>query len=141
MSTVEKKPSPLDVYLSALPDEKNIRLHANFIWYMRERLALTEKALAEMVARFQEACETDGHGDMEKVMQHVKDSPYYKDDNILLGWKCKRCLKFVARPTGYPWEICYKCGGKMKFEGIVPGQGSRLYGYVCGDCGHEYAHT
>ena len=62
-------------------------------------------------------------------------------EEVMKGKTCTACGLFKLRPVGQHWNVCYKCGGKMKDDGVEPGQGERTYHFSCEDCGHHVTHT
>jgi len=117
-----------------IPDSPEIHRQAEYVEDQRKRLALAEKSLTRMIAEFQKNCDHN----FEPVKEYDKDywlgiDAYGMD--VYIGKKCKRCKLFEPRPNGSPWEICYKCGGKMEY--IHLSLETRLILYVCEVCGHK----
>jgi len=58
-------------------------------------------------------------------------------DFVFEGERCDRCMLFLQRPEGPPWQICHKCGGEMKdVFCLVRPKGITVA--KCWICGHEY---
>ena len=134
MTTVEvKKPE------REIPDSPEIKRQAEYVYDCKNRLMLAEQGLADMIARFQHVCEHS----FEAVTKYDREyhgrlDCYDRGQDIFLGKRCKKCKAFVARAGGYPWQICYKCGGKMKFDRHEQFGMDRAIVHKCEDCGHEH---
>ena len=83
------------------------------------------------------------HVSMENITSFDRSYHWGGDrgDTVLVGKKCPVCKVVKNRPEGSPWVVCHKCWGKMKYTGIIPGQGGRTTCYECEKCGHEVQTT
>jgi len=62
-----------------------------------------------------------------------------RGQNVVCGFRCKKCHAY-KKIGGMPWEICRKCGGKMKHD-RTENDGDKIFIHKCVDCGHEHDTT
>jgi hypothetical protein len=100
-----------------------------------------EAKLSQDIQEAQDVCE---HA-WDKVMKHDSDySPRVdgrgRGGQVIEKFHCSVCS--ADRPiTGMPWQVCRKCGGKMKNDRIEQAGMDRAHVHKCVDCDHEYDTT
>ncbi len=143
MSTKSKKAGDLVSMLSEIlkdcPEDPYLRMRANQVIYLQEKLHKKESDLLELIEEFQAKCTH------EKMLEVRKFDFDYRARvggvrglNVLLGHQCAICKIFKPRKAGPPSEVCYKCGGDMKFghyKGYCVGN---VHIHKCTVCSHEY---
>ncbi len=145
MSTKSKKVGDLVGMLSAIlkdcPEDLYLRRRAKQVIDLQERLHKEESDLLELIEEFQAKC---AHEAMVEVRKHDFDYCARVDGlsvgglSVLLGRKCPVCKIFKPRKEGSPSEVCYKCGGDMKFDRNEEYCGDSAHIHKCTVCGHEY---
>lgn len=127
-----------------LSSDSEIKELVIYIEEMEKSIQSKRKQLQNRVSILQSiACNHNFH----KIMEF--DKKYHwgvfsslSGDEIMKGKECSECGLFETRPKGQPWDVCYKCGGEMKYKGKTPGQGGDgKHVYECKDCKHTVTHT
>lgn len=63
-----------------------------------------------------------------------------KGQHVIKEFHCPVCN--LRRPlVGLPFQVCHKCGGKMKHDRTEQCGMDRAFIHKCEDCGHEYDTT
>ena len=127
------------------PDTPEVNQWITTVAQLEQLLAMAKCNLEFAVKEAQEGCGRRGH-DFEPVM--VFDKEYCgrldrigKGQDIFIGRKCKKCKKYEPRSDGFPWQICYKCGGIMKHDHNELFGEDRVHINKCQSCGHEHDTT
>ena len=126
----------------AVPNTPEIQRQKEYVEHMRSRLAMAEQELKKMIEEFQRICPHD----YEKIMRFDEEYCGRVDDqgrgqNVYMGKICKKCGLFEPRPKGHPWQICHKCGGRMRHDHQELYGQDRVNIHKCQACGHEYDTT
>lgn len=133
--------SMLSEILENCPEDPYLLMRADQVVHLQEKLHKEESDLLELIAQFQAQCP---HEKMTEVRKHDFDycarvvGPSLGGLNVLLGHKCAVCKIFKSRKAGPPSEVCYKCGGDMKFDRNEGYCGDNVHIYKCTACGYEY---
>ena len=116
-----------------------IRQQVIWVQRIREMLAQAEQELLKMIEAFRANCQHN----FEKVMKY--DATYRdrldgvgKGQDVFVGRKCKKCGLFEPRKKGLPFEVCYKCGGRMEHNRQEPYGEDTAHVHKCQSCGHEH---
>ncbi len=101
-----------------------------------------EEQFIIILTAFQDNCPHE----WEKIMEYNSNYSPRVDGlgvggDVLVGWRCKPCNAFKPRPDKLPFNICYKCGGKMKLDHSEYCGQDRVFIHKCVECGHEYDTT
>lgn len=109
-------------------------------WERAQNLNKEIVALETEIRLFQKDCV---HA-FEKIMHYdPKYSP--RLDGIGTGAKvireffCSTC--HIIKPIRFPWQECWKCGGKMKHDHTEQFGMDRAHIYKCENCGHKHDTT
>jgi hypothetical protein len=104
-----------------------------------------EEVLAPLIKKIEAVQKKCPHDNLKPV--YVFDKNYFNrlacpefGENIFVGNECLDCFTFIPRSGGSPSEICHRCGGKMKFDGITRGEDGGIFISTCEMCGHRYGH-
>lgn len=110
-----------------------------YIAYLKILLRDEEEEFEKYIAQLQNQCKHE----FKKIMIPApKDHLNQFGEEIMKGEECTQCGFFKPRPEGSPYEVCYKCGGKMNYEVKEPGQGGDgRHHYKCTICKHPYTDT
>lgn len=115
-----------------LPETTEIQEQRKAVVELRISVQAAGITLKEMILMERLVCR---HENKERVTRYDPNyssgHPGHAGMEVLEGWICLDCGQIITRPKGKPSEVCYLCGGKMRFDALVPGQGERWHVYVC----------
>ncbi|MBI5045979.1 MAG: hypothetical protein HZC14_03210 [Candidatus Niyogibacteria bacterium] len=146
MGTKEKDDinSMLLAILENCPEDAYLRMRAGQVIDLQERLHVEETELLRLIQEFQVECRHEAITEVKKY-----DFAYSSRVggigigglHVMLGHRCSKCKIFKPRKEGPPFEVCYRCGGDMKFDRHDLYCGDSVHTYKCIACGHEHDAT
>jgi len=123
---------------SEIPDDPEILEQFKLVEEIRQQLVKAKEELVKRIVAFQNSCNHDLRRIEEFDPEYTwgLDTPRHSGDTVLKGWRCKNCCIFKPKNQGLPWQICYKCGGRMQHIDIIHDQGRNISRHQCEKCGH-----
>jgi len=124
------------------PDDDGIKRQVKYVKSLKQRLVLAEKALQDSLIEYRAKCD-------HRFLPVMKYDPSYcgrvdgqgMGQDIYVGKECQKCGLFEPRPAGFPWQVCHKCGGRMKHDHQENVDLVRVHINKCQNCGHEHDTT